>query len=219
MTYPYKYAQQGPPFNFLGNLCLTQKKAFYAWLDRNTPKQEAVAQWYQIRSNQLRKSAGLLEQFYAKKYDFPLKPTFQKKAWQPGPDGHFSYVVQSDIKPAVRVAEIKARFQEMLQRDDEAMFWMNWLRNHIERHEDKATLHEETPDAMVDMRKELDAMFSNPAYAAVLVDDTVQYRGTKGTAAPGPHFRVAQLDEPTLWEKEQFSHNSDGTVGLKAPAG
>ena len=90
---------------------------------------------------------------------------------------------------------------------------MNWLRTHIERHEDIANMHEEAPGAVGKLRGELDTMFNQPEYEAVLVkNESHLYKGE-------PYFRVHHLDDPTIWEKEQFSHDKDGAINLKMPEG
>lgn len=215
----YKYALLGsPPFNFTGHLCETQKKNFYKWLDKRTDWHPKIKEWYQIRAHQLRKTAGLLEEFYNTKHPDPdapepMKPTFEKDAWKPGKDGHFTYQNRNDQVPSITVSRIKDRHLHMLQRDDEGMFWMNWLRNHIERHEDKANLHSEAPGVVASLRSELDAMFTKPEYQAVLVrNESELYKGE-------PYFRVNPLDEPTIWEKEQFNHSDKGRVEQKQPDG
>jgi hypothetical protein len=213
----YKYAKDGPPFNFLGHMSESQKKAFYTWLDKHNAKQPEVSDWYRIRAHQLRKTAGLLEEFYTSKYPDgatdKLAPTFQKDEWQPGKDGHFTYVNRHDQVPTVTVSRIKDRFRHMLQRDDEGVFWMNWLRTQIERNEDHANLHKEAVGSVTALRADLDAMFGRPEYEAVLVkNESSLYKGE-------PYFRVNPLDDPTIWEKEQFSHSTDGTINLKMPEG
>ena len=94
----------------------------------------------------------------------------------------------------------------MLQRNDEGVFWMNWLRTQIELHEDKATLHKEAKKDVAGLRSELDTMFNDPAYESVLVkNESNLYKGE-------PYFRVNQLDPPTIYEKEKFSHSSDASL-------
>lgn len=214
----YKYALPGPPFNFLGHMSETQKKAFWKWLDKRNSWHPEIKEWYQIRSHQLRKTAGLLEEFYNTKHPDPedpepMKPTFEKEEWQPGKDGHWSYVNRKDNLPTVTVSRIKQKFQLGLQRDDEGVFWMNWLRTHIERHEDLATMHDEAPPIVATLRAELDTMFNQPEYQMVLVkNESELYKGE-------PYGRVHHLDDPTIWEKEQFSHDKDGAISLKMPEG
>ena len=215
----YKRTQNGPPFNFLGHMAESQKKAFYKWIDKRNPDHPKLEEWYRIRSHQLRKTAGLLEEYYKTKYPAPddvekLEPSFVKEEWQPGKDGHFIYENRVDILPQVTVSRIKDRFQPRLQRDDEGVFWMNWLRTHIERHEDKANMHREAVGIVTTLRAELDAFFEKPEYEAVLVkNESKLYTDGK------PYFRVNPLDEPTLWEKEQFSHRTDKVVSIKVSEG
>ena len=229
MTYPYKYAKVGPPFNFLGHMCKTQKKTFYSWIAANLPKQPQVMQWYQIRANQLRKSAGLLEAYYATEYPDPdpssshsptFAPTFEKAPWKPGPNGHFTYVNGNDQLTSINVSQIKEYFRYMLQRDYEGMFWMNWLRNHIERHEDMANLHYEATDRLPILQDELDAMFKAPENENVLVDDTLTKVVTaNGISIPGPYSRVSPLDPPLTYELSQLQYdiNPNGTVAPGTP--
>lgn len=214
----YTRAQNGPPFNFLGHMAESQKKAFYKWIDKRNPDHPKITEWYRIRSHQLRKTAGLLEEYYRAKYPDPydsekLETTFVKDEWQPGKDGHFVYENRVDILPQVTVSRLKDHFKPRLQRDDEGVFWMNWLRTHIERHEDKANIHNEAAGQVATLRAELDAFFEKPEYEAVLVkNESNKYKGE-------PYFRVNPLDPPTIWEKEQFSHRSDGVISMKMPEG
>ena len=214
----YKRALDGPPFNFLGHMAESQKKKFYKWIDKRNPDHPKLKEWYQIRSHQLRKTAGLLEEYYKTKHPDPndpekLESTFVKDEWQPGKDGHFVYENRVDILPQVTASRLKDRFKPRLQRDDEGVFWMNWLRTHIEHHEDKANMHHEAIGAVATLKAELDAFFEKPEYEAVLVkNESQKYKGE-------PYFRVNPLDPPTIWEKEQFSHRSDGVISMKMPEG
>lgn len=203
----YKYARVGPPFNFLGHFSESQWAAFKTWSDARINNFGDVQSFYQIRAQQMRKTAGLLEAFYATKNDQVLAPSFAKDAWQPGTDGYFGYINRNDQLPAATMSLVKERYQEQLQRDDEAVFFMNHLRNQIERLEDEAQF---ASTAIADVRQamsEIDSMFSLPEYSAVLVkDQSDQYKGE-------PRFRVTQLDAPTQWEKERASHST--TIVLK----
>src|SRR5208337_2573115 len=93
---------------------------------------------YQIRAQQLRKTAGALEQFYATVNDEKLAATFAKAAWQPPTSGYTQYVNRDDQLPMVAMGQIKVFLKERLQRQDEAVFHMNHIRNIIEKTEDKA---------------------------------------------------------------------------------
>lgn len=207
----YKYALTGPPFNFLGHLCETQKTAFWKWLDKRTPWQSDISEWYRIRAHQLRKTAGLLEEYYTSKYpdiqeSEALSATFQKDPWKPGTQGHFTYINRNDQEPAVTVSRIKDRYVHMLQKDDEGVFWMNWLRTQIELNEDKATFHKEAPSDVVKLKTDLDGLFNQPEYENVLVkNESDKYKGE-------PRFRINPLDEPTIYEKELFSHSKDAAL-------
>ena len=193
-----KYAKVGPPFNFLGHLSLEQKTAFYSWLEARKDNFTGIKEFHQIRAQQLRKTAGLLESFYASE---SLKPSFEKASWQPGDSGYFPYAQRDDQQPAVAVQRIKERYKEQLQHHDEAVFQMNWLRNHIERQEDQAQFAYEAVAAVTTLKSQLDGMFDSGDYDAVLVKDTAK-------------FRVHQLDEPTKWEKDKAAY---GSASIKMP--
>lgn len=193
-----KYGKSGSPFNFLGRLSESQKDSFYEWMDKKLPLVPEAVIWHRAKAQQLRKTAALLESLYP-----DLTPPFEKEAWKPNPDGHFNGTPSRDAVPSTVVSRLKDRFRPMLQRDDEAVFWMNSIRTQIERHEDAATiLNEAKTDTQV-LRAELDALFGKPEYEATLVKDkTSLYKGE-------PYFRTNSLDEPTIWEKEQMDHTFD----------
>lgn len=206
----YKYALPGPPFNFLGNFSETQRDNLKTWINDRTAKFPDITLHHRMKAQQLRKTAGLLEQFYAKENDQALKPSFQKPAWQPGKHGHFPYVYRNDFLPAVKMFKVKEYFQEQLQRDDEAVFYMNQIRTLIEGHEDAAQLANDVQDANnVDNLKtllaDIDSYFGKPEYQAALVRDVSdQYKGQ-------PRFRVSIIDEPTIYELEQANHSAAGS--------
>lgn len=205
----YKYAQAGPPFNFLGNFSETQRDAFKTWINARTANFPAITLHHRMRAQQLRKTAGLLEKFYADKNDQKLATTFLKPAWQPGPNGHFSYAFREDHLPMVTVSKIKTLFRPQLQRDDEGVFFMNQVRNLIENHEDAAQFASEIVSAdnkenLQTLLKNIDTYFGQESYEAALVkDQTDRYKGQ-------PRFRVHQLDQPTTWELEQVNHSAAG---------
>jgi hypothetical protein len=178
-----KYARVGSPFNFLGHFSVTQKSAFYAWIKARKGNFDAIKEFHQIRSQQLRKTAGLLEAFYAKEN---LKPTFEKAAWSP--TNHFTYPNRDDMEPALAMATIKERYKEQLQHDDEAVFWMNWLHCQIERQEDLAQHAFEANDDITALQTDIDAMFNRASFDTVLVTNETRYR-------------VSQFDDPTSWER------------------
>jgi hypothetical protein len=200
-----KYARVGAPFNFLGHMSLDQKNAFYSWLDSKKANFAPIQEFHQIRSQQLRKTAGLLEDFYASE---KLKPSFAKAPWEPGPQGYFPYTQRDDQQPAVLVQRIKERVKEQLQHDDEAVFWMNWLRTHIEKQEDMAQIASEASAEITALKKELDALFDGGTYDAVLVKDTKVYR-------------VHQLDDPTETEMKRVAYDASDKNGytIKMPEG
>ena len=207
---PVKYAYPGPPFNFLGTLSLSQKNALKDWVvDRleNFPKVEL---FYRIRAQQFRKTAGLLEKFYSGGTP-PLAPTFQKASWQPGALGHWVYASRNDHLPMVYVSDIKANMQAQFEFDDEAVFVMNHLRTVIERNEDEAQYASLGAAAVSEDLSQLESLFTQPQYQAVLVDDVNSSNMYKGQ----PYYRVNALDGPTTWELEQHSKSTDGTIKTK----
>jgi hypothetical protein len=203
-------------------MSVTQKNTFYAWITRNNKNQVPAMTWYQIRANQLRKSAGLLERYYATEYPDsstpqPMTPSFIKDEWQPGPTGHVLYINGDDVIPSINVSHLKDYFKHMLQRDDEGMFWMNWLRNHIERHEDMANMHYDAAIAVPKLQGDLNTMFSSPEFENVLVDDTkTSVVGVNGVSLPGPFNRTSQLNPQTAWETSLDSHLDSG-LGISTP--
>lgn len=198
----YKYGYEGPPFNFLGHHSETQQQKFKSWTDERTGNFPNIQQFYQIRAAQLRKTSGVLEQFYKAVNDDQLTPTFDKAVWQPGKDGWFAYSYRDDHLPMVTMSKIKAHFREQLHRQDEAVFQMNHIRNLIEKTEDKAQKANEATGDLQKLFTQINGYFNKPEYQAVLVkDQTDLYQGQ-------PRFRVHQLDEPTQWEKEQNQRTS-----------
>lgn len=211
----YKYALPGPPFNFLGNMSQTQATNFKTWVNARTSNFPAIQFHHQMRAQQLRKTAGVLEQFYATENDQKLTPSFQKAAWQPGPDGHFNFAYRNDHDPMVTVSQVKRVMQEQFQRDDEGVFFMNHIRTQIEKHEDAAqhandAVNSSIPDNVTQLLSLLDSYFARPEYQAVLVNDQTDTYGTGDNA--GPRFRVHQFDEPTYWELRQMSHSDEGVA-------
>jgi len=213
----YKYAQTGPPFNFLGHISETQWAAFKQWVNTRAVNFPDVQVHHQIRAQQLRKTAGVLEAFYAKTNDQKLTPTqvngsWPKEAWQPGTDGHFNYSYRDDHLSMVAVNKVKDNMQEQFERDDDGVFFMNHLRNIIESHEDNAQYAKDAQTLVTTQLSTVDNYFAQNQFQAVLVkDQSDQYKG-------GPRFRVHQLDEPTQWEKEQANHSAAGDpIQLKEP--
>lgn len=200
----YVYASTGPPFNFLGNFAESQKNALATWVTGRTANFPAIQLHHQVRAQQLRKTAGLLEQYYATQNIETLLPSFQKAAWQPGQYGHFAYAYRNDHVPAVTMIEIKKRFRYQMERQDEAVFHMNHLRAQIEAQEDKAQYASEAPAAVSALMDKIETLFSLPEYAAALVSDV------SDTYSGQPYFRVNQLDTPTQWELEQHNHGAPG---------
>lgn len=203
----YKYAQPGPPFNFLGSFSVTQREAFKKWVEARKGNFPAIQEFHQIRAQQLRKTAGLLETFYSALNDEKLAPSFRKEAWKPGPHGHFAPRTEDDHLPMVTMSKIKARFREQLQRDDEAVFMMNQVRNLIEKEEDAAQYAYEImgdgEDNLKALLAKIDGYFGQVEYESILVDDTRLYHGQ-------PYFRVHPFDEPTQWELERMNHSEPG---------
>src|SRR5271157_5639605 len=194
------YGYTGPPFNFLGHMSLTQQQAFNAWVRAREENFAAIQQHYQIRAEQLRKTAGVLEQFYQTLNDEKLAPTFNKAPWKPGPQGAFDYPYRDDQLPMIAMAQIKDYMKEQFQRQDDSVFQMNQLRNLIEKTEDKAekALMAMNPtqfsnDTVANLITRVTSYFSQPEYEAVLVNDQTDVYPTGTTQ---PRFRVHQLDVP-----------------------
>lgn len=190
-----KYGYIGPPFNFLGHFCQSQFTPFSAWVNARTGKLPSVQQFYQIRASQLRKTAGVLEQFYTATNDEKLSPTFKKGTWQ-AVSGWTSYKYRDDHLPMVSMAGIKDYLKEQFNRQDEAVFQMNHIRNLIEKTEDKAQKANEAPTKIKTLLTEIQTYFNKPEYQAVLVKDTTDLYQNQ------PRFRWHQFDAPSQWEGE-----------------
>jgi hypothetical protein len=116
----------------------------------------------------------------------------------------------------VAMSQIKDYMKEQFQRQDEAVFAMNHLRNVIEKTEDKAEkayqamnptqFYNETVGSLL---TRINSYFSSPEYEAVLVNDQTDVYPTGTTQ---PRFRVHQLDIPTQWEIEQMTLTYGTTV-------
>lgn len=211
----YVYGYTGPPFNFLGHLSLTQQQAFNAWVRAREKNFAPIQQHYQIRAEQLRKTSGVLEQFYSTLNDELLTPTFAKKPWKPGSQGSFNYPYRDDQLPMVTMYQIKDYLKEQFQRQDESVFAMNYIRNIIEKTEDKAekafqamNSTQFTNDTVENLIAQINGYFSQPEYEAVLVNDQTDVYPAGTTQ---PRFRVHQLDVPTQWEVEQITSAPAGT--------
>lgn len=222
MSYPWKYAYPGPPFHWLGNFSLTQWTTFKTWANQRAADIPDVSTLHRIKAQQLRKTAGILEQYYssvypqeAGSYNETLAPTFQKPVWQPGQYGHFNYTPGDEQLPVVMVGRIKTRMKDMLQRHDDAVYYMNQIRCLIEKHEDWAQYQSDfaqdppgvtsNPTTLQELLSKVDSYFAKPEYQNVLVDDTTLYKGQ-------PYYRVHPADPPTTWELEQANHSPAGTA-------
>ena len=192
------YARVGPPFNFLGHMTESQRDALYSWMDARKSNFAPITTFYQIRAQQLRKAAGLLEYYYANYSQDKPTPTFKKDVWEPA-TGQFLYSIYSDQTPAVAVSRMKEVYKEQLQIDEEAVFWMNWLRNSIEKQEDKAQKASEATTTIKINQDELKKCFADPAYERILVSKTNE-----------PLYRTSQLDPPTALETTLMAHNQGG---------
>jgi uncharacterized phage infection (PIP) family protein YhgE len=205
----YVYAYPGPPFNFLGTFSETQKNTFEAWLNARLSKFSSIQTFYQIRANNLRKTAGVLEQWYQTDNDEVLAPTFKKVEWQPGPNGYFVPTPRNDHIPMITVSAIKKLYKEQLDRQDESVFHMNHLRNLIEKTEDLAQYANDAITQTPQLIQQIESYFTQPQYQAVLVKDiSDQYAGQ-------PRFRVNPLDAPTEWELEQHNRATPGAPIVK----
>jgi hypothetical protein len=188
-----KYALTGPPFQFGGNLSETQRDAFYEWINTTKTSLPLVQQFHQIRAQQLRKSAGMLETYYAAQAT-ALAPTFEKSAWVPTIP-HYAYQQRNDHAPAMTVAALKKVFSTAITHMDDSVFHMNAIRCSIERYEDRAQAASEGTAQANALMAKLTTLFGQPEFQAVLVQDkTDQYEGSA-------RFRTHQLDDPTPWEQ------------------
>jgi hypothetical protein len=219
----FKYAYAHPPFNFLGRFTASQWAAFQSWVAARKDNFTDISLFYQIRAQQLRKTAGILEQYYSTSNDQPLSPSFSKEIWKPGPDGHFAYPNNDDHVPMVMMSRIKARFKEMLQRDEEGVFYMNQVRCLIEKNEDAAQYSHDfiqapnqqsntgsvpdNPQTLQSLLDKINGLFSKPEYVSVLVDDVNTANFYKGQ----PYYRVHQADPPTPWELYLMNHSDEST--------
>lgn len=205
----YKYGYVGPPFNFLGHHSESQRDAFQSWVRSRLSKMPDIQQFYQIRAAQMRKTAGVLEQYYKNVDPDQLKPTFDKATWQPGDQGYFPYNWREDHLPMIAMAQIKDYMREQLQHQDEAVFHMNHLRNLIEKTEDRAEKANESvnhPQHSVEaLITKINGYFNKKEYDAVLVKDKTD---VYPAGSSQPRFRVHQLDAPTQWEIEQMARAS-----------
>lgn len=192
----FVYAQTGPPFNFLGNLSETQKNAFTTWVNKQTGQLPQVQGFHQIRAQQLRKTAGILEKYYASNaVPDTLAPSFIKDSWKPSTAGHFPYAFRNDHEPAMAVARVKEVFRSRLVTQDDAVFHMNHVRVQIEKQEDLAQYANEGTTKVTELMNKLETLFGQPEYQAALVKDISDtYQGE-------PRHRVHQLDDPTPWER------------------
>ena len=198
---PDSYARVGAPFNFLGHMSESQKNAFKTWVTERRENFTPIQQHHQMRAQQLRKTAGILEKYYQEYHEETLAPTFRKDPWQPGPNGHFAYTYRDDHGPMLVMSDLKDHYKDQLNRQDEAVFAMNHIRTLIERHEDKAQQANEAPDDVNNLIQQLENLFSQPQYQAVLVKDkTDLYQGM-------PRFRTSSLDPPTPWELSQVNRS------------
>ena len=229
MAYHWKYTRAEPPFNFLGNFALSQWQAMQAWIGKRQDDMESISMFHRIRAEQLRKTAGILEKYYSTVYPKEpvayaqkLTPTFQKPAWKPGPYGHFNFSYGDDQIPMVMVGRIKTKMTDMLQRDEDAVYYMNQVRCLIEKHEDLAQYTHDfvkpppgvdatNPQTLQVLLAKINSYFSKPEYQTVLVDDVNQGNMYKGQ----PYGRPNQAETPVQWELEQANHSSPDTpIGI-----
>lgn len=207
------YAQTGSPFNFLGNFSESQKLALASWIQGRMGNFPAIQLHHQVRAQQLRKTAGMLEAFYAGTDHGNIESlavNFQKETWQPGPHGHWAYGFRNDHLPAMTMVEIKKRVKYQMERADEAVFHMKHLRNQIEVQEDKAQHAKESLTEIPALMNKIEAFFGLPEYQMALPKDiTNLYKGQ-------PLARVNQLDTMTPWEMDQHNHgHPDSTLTIK----
>lgn len=190
------YALPGPPFNFLGHMSETQKNAFTTWVNKSKASLPATQLHHQIRAQQLRKTAGMLEAYYRTSAPpDPLTPTFVKESWKPSAETHFPYAMRNDHEPSVVVGKVKEYFRSRLVHMDDAVFHLNGVRTQIEKQEDLAQYASEAQTKVGELMTKLESLFGQPEYQAVLVKDlSDQYMGQA-------RYRTHELDDPTAWER------------------
>jgi hypothetical protein len=218
---PVKYSYAGPPFHWLGNFALSQWQSFQKWVNNRTGDVAAISTFHRIRAEQLRKTAGVLEQYYSTVYpedpashDQSLAPTFKKPIWQPGQYGHFNYSVANDHLPMVMVSRIKKGVQPALERESDAVYYMNQVRCLIEKNEDAAQFSNDflqdppadssgsNPRTLTELLTKINTYFNKPEYQTTLIDDVNAGNMYKGQ----PYGRTSQADDMTQWELEQANH-------------
>jgi hypothetical protein len=175
-----------------------------------------------------------LEQYYssvypkeADSYGQPLAPTFQKPVWQPGEQGHFNYPIGDDHLPMVMTGRIKKGMQEIFQRDDDAVYYMNQVRCLIEKQEDLAQSANDftqgpsagstqtDPQTLPELLTKISGYFGKPEYQLVLVDDVNAANMDNGQ----PRGRTNQMTAPTPAELKAMSHSSPGVANRNKDTG
>jgi hypothetical protein len=215
----YKYAYPGPPFHFLGHLSASQWAAFKKWQAKRQ-NFDAISMHHRIRAQQLRKTAGVLEQFYSTVNDQALTPSpavwmpdGTKPIWKPGPAGHFNYAYGNDHIPMVTMSKIKNQYKEQLQRDEEGVFAMNQVRCLIEKHEDAGqysyefTHPQDAAKGLTGLLSKIDSLFAKPEYRTVLVSDLTDLNNGL------PQARVNQADDMVPAELDNFNHSKSYPYG------
>jgi hypothetical protein len=198
MSLPPDFRQQRP-FNFMGHFSETQFDSLKSWIeDEARAGQNSVTEFHRIRAQQLRKTAGVLEDFYASKRG-GLKPTFNKAPWKPPTGGHFQYVERDDSLPASAMFDVKELLRDQLKQDDDGVFAMNHLRTQIERHEDAAEEANESDTIVKARLEDIERYFKEPQYVAVLVQDKTD---------PEHTYRVNQREDPTSFERALIAHKA-----------
>jgi hypothetical protein len=181
----------------------TQRNALAAWVTKHSASLPQTQLHHQIRAQQLRKTAGMLEKFYQSSTPpDQLAPSFIKEAWKPSADKHFPYAFRNDHEPAMVVSKVKEYFRSKLVTMDDAVFHMNAVRVQIERQEDLAQYASEAQTKIPELMNKLNTLFGQPEFQNVLVRDiTDQYKGEA-------RFRTHQLDDPRAWERDTKSGHS-----------
>jgi hypothetical protein len=185
----------------------SQKNAFTAWVNTASQALPQVQVHHQVRAQQLRKTAGMLEAYYASgSAPENLNPSFKKEPWTPTGPTYFPYAFRNDHEPSVVVGNIKKHFMSHLVHQDDGVFHMNQVRCQIERHEDLAQHANDGVKKVPALLNRLTVLFGKPEYQAALVHDISDlYKGQ-------PRFRVNQLDDPTPWELDTRSGYSPTTT-------
>jgi len=185
------------PFDFLGVMTQDDLSALEEWLKQKTQYLSEMTSFHQMRSAQLRKTAGILEDFYTEKED-PLSPSFVKGVFTPHPKGQKTLSIQDDTTPAICTGLIKERMQTLLEYEDDIVFRMNHVRAMIEAHEDEALDLQDAPAVIKANIQTLKSLFGRPEFVRTLVSkgDMDKYRTDPYT--PPTETELLMMQNPAV---------------------